>query len=62
MTKRSRSANGPYPSCRPSDRWYPVLLRYIFFLSQRIDGYGGGSGSIPALLTGLGPKLEIMKY
>lgn len=32
----------------PSDRWYPVLLRYISYLSGRINGMGGNASQIPA--------------
>jgi hypothetical protein len=31
----------------PSNRWYPVLLRYISYLSGRIDGMGGNASQIP---------------
>jgi hypothetical protein len=31
----------------PTNRWYPVLLRYIGYVSGRIDGLGGNSNSIP---------------
>jgi hypothetical protein len=30
----------------PTNRWYPVLVRYISYLSGRVDGLGGNSGSI----------------
>lgn len=36
-----------------SSRWYPVLLRYIATLSDRIDGLGGNSGAIMPSPTGL---------
>jgi hypothetical protein len=32
----------------PSNRWYAVLLRYISYLSGRIDGMGGNASQIPA--------------
>jgi hypothetical protein len=31
----------------PSSRWYPVLNRYIDYISARVDGLGGDSKSIP---------------
>ena len=31
----------------PGNRWYPVLLRYINYLSGRIDGMGGNASQIP---------------
>ena len=37
----------------PTNRWYPVLLRYIQYLSQRIDTHGGNAGSIVGSPTGL---------
>jgi hypothetical protein len=30
----------------PSNRWYPVLERYISYLAARVDGLGGDSNSI----------------
>jgi hypothetical protein len=30
----------------PSNRWYPVLQRYIIYLSGRVDGMGGDAGKI----------------
>ena len=32
----------------PSNRWYPVLLRYISYISARVDGLGGNSSTIIA--------------
>jgi hypothetical protein len=32
----------------PGNRWYPVLLRYISYLSGRIDGMGGNASQIPS--------------
>jgi hypothetical protein len=29
------------------NRWYPILLRYILYLSGRIDGMGGNASKIP---------------
>jgi hypothetical protein len=39
----------------PSDRWYPVLLRYLEYIAARIDGLGGDAKSIPASLNGYLP-------
>jgi len=36
----------------PANRWYPVLLRYIGFLSARVDGLGGDANSIPPSFLG----------
>jgi len=35
-----------------SNRWYPVLIRYISYLSGRIDGMGGNAAKIPASPNG----------
>ena len=32
----------------PGNRWYPVLLRWIGYLSGRINGMGGNASQIPA--------------
>lgn len=37
------------------NRWYPVLLRYISYLSGRIDGMGGNASAIPPSPTGYQP-------
>ena len=31
----------------PGNRWYPVLLRYISYLTGRINGMGGNASQIP---------------
>lgn len=35
-----------------TNRWYPVLLRYIGLLSARVNGLGGSASSIPASFGG----------
>ncbi|MGB9236847.1 MAG: hypothetical protein WCC04_20755 [Terriglobales bacterium] len=35
----------------PTNRWYPVLIRYIGYLSGRVDGLGGNAAAIPASLS-----------
>jgi hypothetical protein len=30
----------------PGSRWYPVLIRYIEYLSGRVDAFGGNAGSV----------------
>ena len=30
----------------PTDRWYPILLRYVDYISRRVDGLGGNSSAI----------------
>ena len=37
----------------PSNRWYPVLQRYISYVAARIDGLGGDSTSIQPSPTGV---------
>lgn len=39
----------------PSNRWYPVLERYIEYISARVDGLGGNSGSIQPSPNGVPP-------
>ncbi len=31
---------------KPTDRWYPVMVRYISYIAARIDGLGGDSTAI----------------
>jgi len=38
-----------------TNRWYPVLLRYIEQISERVNGLGGDASSIPPSLTGYRP-------
>ncbi len=38
-----------------SDRWYPVLLRYIEQIAGRVDGLGGNANAIPPSLGGYLP-------
>ena len=40
----------------PSNRWYPVLERYISYISARVDGLGGDSGSILPSPNGVPPE------
>ncbi|MBR0685067.1 hypothetical protein JQ594_04015 [Bradyrhizobium manausense] len=39
----------------PSNRWHPVLVRYIKYLSDRVDGLGGNSAAVPPSLTFVPP-------
>lgn len=39
----------------PGNRWYPVLLRYIAVISDRIDGMGGNAAGIPPSPGGYPP-------
>jgi hypothetical protein len=39
----------------PANRWYPVLQRYIAYLSARVDGLGGNSGTIEPSPNGVPP-------
>jgi hypothetical protein len=43
----------------PSNRWYPVLLRYISYLSGRIDNMGGQASGIPPSPGGYQPPLPV---
>jgi len=38
-----------------TNRWYPVLLRYISQIAGRVDGLGGNANSIPPSLGGYRP-------
>ena len=38
-----------------TDRWYPVLLRYIDQIAGRVDGLGGNASAIPPSLGGYLP-------
>lgn len=37
----------------PAYRWYPVLQRYISYISTRVDGFGGNASEIGPSLTGV---------
>ncbi len=39
----------------PTNRWYPVLQRYILYIAARIDGLGGDSSSIKPSFHGIAP-------
>ncbi len=43
----------------PGNRWYPVLLRWISYLSGRIDGMGGNASQIPASPDGYQPPSQV---
>jgi hypothetical protein len=42
----------------PADRWYPVLVRYIEYISKRVDGLGGNATAIPPSPWGAKPPIE----
>jgi len=42
----------------PTNRWYPVLKRYISYISGRIDGLGGNADAIQPSLTGTTPAKD----
>lgn len=48
----------------PTNRWYPVLLRYISYLSGRVDGLGGKAGTVaaspPGAYAGVTPPLHLL--
>jgi hypothetical protein len=37
-----------------SNRWYPVLSRYVGQIAGRVDGFGGNANSVPPSLQGIG--------
>lgn len=39
-------------SMAPTNRWYPVLARYIQYVAGRVDGLGGNATQIPPSLNG----------
>jgi hypothetical protein len=39
-----------------TDRWYPVLLRYIAQIAGRVDGLGGDANAVPPSLGGYLPR------
>jgi hypothetical protein len=43
----------------PTNRWYPVMVRYISYLASRVDGLGGNSISIEPNPYGV-PPLQII--
>ena len=43
----------------PSNRWYPVLERYIGYIAGRIDGLGGNSVGILPSPDGVPPKMRV---
>jgi hypothetical protein len=42
----------------PAYRWYPVLKRYIDYVSARVDGSGGNAVAIPPSLQGYQPTRQ----
>jgi len=40
-----------------TDRWYPVLLRYIAQIAGRVDGLGGDANAVPPSLGGYLPPV-----
>jgi hypothetical protein len=40
----------------PASRWYPVLERYITYVSGRVDGFGGDASSVKPSLHGFPGK------
>jgi hypothetical protein len=41
-----------------TNRWYPVLQRYIAYISARVDGMGGDAAAIPPSLLGAPARAE----
>jgi hypothetical protein len=46
----------------PTNRWYPVLERYISLIVARVDGLGGDSGSILPSPTGVPPYKHVKHH
>lgn len=44
----------------PANRWYPALLRYISYLSGRINGMGGNASQIPPSPSGYQPPSPVL--
>lgn len=42
----------------PANRWYPVLQRYIAYVSARVDGLGGNAGAIEPSPGGVPPVVK----
>ena len=42
----------------PTNRWYPVLLRYITYIEGMVDGLGGNSQEIPPSPYGFPPAID----
>lgn len=40
----------------PVNRWYPILERYVEYISKRVDGFGGNASSIKPSLKGVPSK------
>jgi hypothetical protein len=45
-------------SISASDRWHPVLRRYVDYVSARVNGMGGNAATIPAAANGYYPVPE----
>jgi hypothetical protein len=45
----------------PSNRWYPVLKRYIEYVAARVDGLGGNAAEIKPSLQGVPAKGIVRK-
>jgi hypothetical protein len=43
-----------------SNKWYPVLTRYISYVAARVKGLGGDPGTIPASPTGYQRTLGVV--
>ena len=43
-----------------TNRWYPVLVRYIEQISMRVEGLGGNAAAIPPSLGGYRPPLHLI--
>lgn len=44
-----------FENLAPASRWYPVLERYLSYLADRVDAFGGNATTIKPSPTGVGP-------
>ena len=44
-----------FENLAPASRWYPVLERYLGYLAERVNAFGGNAGAIQPSPTGAGP-------
>jgi hypothetical protein len=44
-----------YENLAPASRWHPVLERYLSYLADRVNAFGGNASTIKPSPTGVGP-------
>lgn len=50
----TRKLTSQHESIPATNRWYPVLQRYVQQVSGRVDGFGGNAGSVNPSQQGIG--------